>query len=186
MILWCSDADDHDGIIEFASKSASILAEILRDLQLDLALIACPTSSKIGSHSNATKVVPVRSNSAMKLGAVRELWACMRTIFPNNLLYAGGAKLLECLVEDEADLIWETDAPDTAREEWAKLCSETLAVCDVEELEKFWTKRSQSYATMTYEPGVRSQVWGYFVETWTADREASWEGATILLGVPFE
>ncbi|KAF8551673.1 hypothetical protein OG21DRAFT_1498937 [Imleria badia] len=180
------DADDHDGIIEFASKSASILAEVLRDSQLDLSLIALPASSKIGLHSKATKNISVRSNSAMKLGTVRELWASMRTIFPSNLLHAGGAKLLECLVEDESDLVWETDAPDTARKEWARLSSETLAVCDVEELKKFWAKRSQSYATMTYEPGVRSLVWSCFVETWTADREASWEGATILLGVPFD
>lgn len=110
----------------------------------------------------------------------------MRTIFPNDLLHAGGAKLLECLVEDESDLVWETDSPDTARGEWAKLCSETLVVCDVEELEKFWARRSQSYAAMTHEPGVRSLVWGRFVDTWTADREASWEGATVLLGIPFE
>ncbi|KAF8442906.1 hypothetical protein L210DRAFT_3611408 [Boletus edulis BED1] len=180
------DADDQDGVIEFAAKSASILTEILRDSQLDLASTACPTSSKMGSHSKATKSMPVRSNSAMKLGVVRELWACMRTTFPNSLLHAGGTKLLECLVEDECDLVWETDAPDTARKEWAKLCSETLAICDVEELEKFWAKRSRSYAIMTFEPGVRSLVWGCFVETWTADREASWEGAIILLGVPFD
>lgn len=122
----------------------------------------------------------------MKLGAVRKLWACMRTTFPNNLLHSGGAKLLECLVEDESDLVWETDALDTAREEWAMLCSEILIVCDVDELEKFWTKKPQSYSSMTYEPGVRRLVWGCFVETWTADHDASWEGSTILLGVPFE
>lgn len=110
----------------------------------------------------------------------------MRATFPNNLLHAGGAKLLECLVEDESELVWEADTLDTAREEWAKLCAEILAVCEVEELEKFWAKRLQSYATVTYEPGVRSLVWGCFVETWTADCQASWEGGTVLLGVPFE
>lgn len=110
----------------------------------------------------------------------------MRTTFPNNSLHSGGAKLLECLVEDESDLVWETDTPDTARQEWAKLCSETLVVCDVEELERFWAQRSKSYASLTCEPGLRSLVWGCFVETWTVDREASWEGAIILLGVPFE
>lgn len=182
------DADDHDTIIEFASIVAHILTEILRDSQLDLAMVACQTSSvpKTGSHTKATKSIPMRSNSAMKLAAVRELWACMRATFPNNSLHSGGARLLECLVEDESDLVWEIDAPDSAREEWAKLCSETLVVCDGEELERFWTQRSRSYASMTYEPGVHSLVWGCFVETWTADHRASWEGATILLGVPFE
>ncbi|KAG8214607.1 hypothetical protein J3R82DRAFT_9677 [Butyriboletus roseoflavus] len=177
--------DDHDGIVEFASKAVGILAEILRDPELDLALIACPTS-KIGSPSKATKSTPMRSNSVMKLGAVRELWAGMRTTFPNNLLHAGGAKLLECLVKNESELVWETDTLDTSREEWAKLCAEILAVCEVEELEKFWAKRLQSYATVTYEPGARSLVWGCFVERWTVDCQASWEGGAILLGLPFD
>ena len=128
----------------------------------------------------------MRSNSAMKLGAVRGLWTCMRTTFPNNLLHASGAKLLECLVEDESELLQDTDILGIAREEWAKLCAETLAVCEAEELERFWASRLQSYSSMTCGPGVRSLVWGCFVETWTTDREASWEGATILLGVPFE
>lgn len=110
----------------------------------------------------------------------------MRTTFPNDLLHAGGTRLLECLLEDESDLVWETDTPETARTEWAKLCAETLAVCDIEVLEKFWAKRRQSYASMPYESGVRSLIWSCFVQTWTMDREASWEGATVLLGVPFE
>ncbi|KAG9315760.1 hypothetical protein JVU11DRAFT_3409 [Chiua virens] len=39
---------------------------------------------------------------------------------------------------------------------------------------------------MTYEPGVQSLVWGCFVETWSTDREASWEGAATLLAAPFD
>jgi hypothetical protein len=40
-------------------------------------------------------------------------------------------------------------------------------------------------AMMAYEPGVQSLVWGCFVEKWTEDAEGSWEGAALLLGVPF-
>ncbi|KAF9221622.1 hypothetical protein BS17DRAFT_711232 [Gyrodon lividus] len=188
------DADDHDGIVDFAAQAAGILAEILRDSQLDLTtkagppsprMGASPVSSGSGQRSKKAAHIQTRSNSAMKLCIARELWTSMRTTFPNNLLHAGGAKLLECLIEDESDLVWETDNPDDARKEWAKLCAETLVICDIDQLRKFWAKRSRSYAMMTYESGVQSLVWGSFIETWKADTEGSWEGATVLLGVPF-
>ncbi|KIJ62575.1 hypothetical protein HYDPIDRAFT_176396 [Hydnomerulius pinastri MD-312] len=190
------DADDHDSIVDFASRAGGILVEILRDSKLDLTMKVPPSSSigganatPAGSGQRAKRMAQnktARSNSAMKLSVIRELWSSMRTTFPNNLLHAGGAKLLECLIEDESDLVWETDAPDDARKEWAKLCAETLVVCDIDELRKFWAKRSRSYAMMTYEAGVQSLVWGCFIEKWKADAEGSWEGAVILLGVPFD
>ena len=122
----------------------------------------------------------------MKLGAVRELWACTRTAFPGDSLHLAAAKLLECLIGDESDLLWDADTPRATRKEWAKLCSEALVVCDVGELETFWAKRAQSYSRMTYEDDVQSMVWSCFVGTWIADREAPLESAIILLGVPFE
>ncbi|KAF9241177.1 hypothetical protein BU15DRAFT_61124 [Melanogaster broomeanus] len=187
------DADDHDGIVDFAIQAAGVLAKVIRDCELDLTMPpssrvgASPVSSESGQRSKKTACSSsTRSNSAMKLCVVRELWASMRTTFPNNLLHAGGAKLLECLIEDESDLVWETDHPDDARREWAKLCAETLVVCDIDELRQFWAKRSRSYAMMTYESGVQSLVWGCFIETWKADTEGSWESATLLLGAPFD
>ncbi|KAF8842180.1 hypothetical protein BDN67DRAFT_995787 [Paxillus ammoniavirescens] len=189
------DADDHDGIVDFAAQAAAILVQILRDPQLELILKvaspsskggASPISSRSGQLAKKTdRSRSTRSNAAVKLRVVRELWASMRTTFPHNLLHAGGATLIECLIEDESDLVWETDTPDDARKEWAKLCAETLVICDIDELRKFWERRSRSYAMMTYEPGVQSLVWGCFIETWKVDTEGSWEGATILLGIPF-
>jgi hypothetical protein len=88
-------------------------------------------------------------------------------------------------MEDEADLVWETDSPDDARKQWAYLCAEVLVVCEVDDLREFWSKRSCAMAMMAYEPGVQSLVWGCFVEKWTEDAEGSWEGAALLLGVPF-
>ncbi|KIK93333.1 hypothetical protein PAXRUDRAFT_829068 [Paxillus rubicundulus Ve08.2h10] len=190
------DADDHDGIVDFAAQATGILAQILRDPQLELTLKVGPPSSKGGASPVSSRSIQLakkighspstRSNAAMKLFVVRELWASMRTTFPNNLLHAGGAKLVECLVEDESDLVWETDTPDDARKEWAKLSAETLVICDIDELRKFWERRSRSYAMMSYEPGVQSLVWGCFIEAWKVDTEGSWEGATILLGIPFD
>ncbi|KIJ13077.1 hypothetical protein PAXINDRAFT_156664 [Paxillus involutus ATCC 200175] len=192
----CLDADDYDGIIDFAAQAAGIPAQILCDPQLELTLKVGPPSSKGGTSPISSRSGQLakktgrsqstRSNAAIKLGVVRELWASMWTTFPHNLLHTGGAKLIECLIEDESDLVWETDSPDDARKEWAKLCAETLVICDIDELRKFWEERSRSYAMMTYESGVQSLMWGCFIETWKADTEGSWEGTTILLGIPFE
>ncbi|KAH7885266.1 hypothetical protein F5I97DRAFT_1357061 [Phlebopus sp. FC_14] len=182
-----SDADDHSGIVDFAAKAASILVEILRDAKLDLtpSSSSTMTSPIVGLRARKTNLNrSARSNSALKLTVIRELWAAMRVTFPDNLLHAGGTTIVRCLVEDESDLVWETDSPADARKEWAQLCAETLIVCYDDELRKFWEKRSRSFG-LTYEAGVESLVWGCFVEKWKEDAVCSWESAVILLGVPF-
>ncbi|KAG6334257.1 hypothetical protein ID866_4832 [Astraeus odoratus] len=125
-----------------------------------------------------------QSNASIKLSIVRDLWAIMRTTFPNNLLHSGGAKLLARLIEDEEDLV-EQAALDDTRMQWAHLCAGTMVVCDIDEARKFWTQRAQSLTLITYEVGVQSFIWRCFVEKWKEDAEGSWEGAIILLGVPF-
>ncbi|KAG1822871.1 uncharacterized protein BJ212DRAFT_1331086 [Suillus subaureus] len=185
------DNDDH-GTIDFASKAAAILVDILRDPKLDLsAKFGPPPSQQASSPISGAKItpgrtsIPSRSNAALKLVVTRDLWTVIRTTFPNNVLHSAGARLLACLIEDEADLVWETDSPDDARKQWAYLCAEVLVVCEVDDLREFWAKRSCAVALMSYEPGVQSLVWGCFVEKWTEDAEGSWEGAALLLGVPF-
>lgn len=185
------DNDDH-GTIDFASKAAAILVDILRDPKLDLsAKFGPPPSQQASSPISGVRVtprrtlIPSRSNAALKLVVTRDLWTVIRTTFPNNVLHSAGARLLACLMEDEADLVWETDSPDDARKQWAYLCAEVLVVCEVDDLREFWAKRSCAMAMMSYEPGVQSLVWGCFVEKWTEDAEGSWEGAALLLGVPF-
>lgn len=185
------DNDDH-GAIDFASKAAAILVDILRDPKLDLsAKFGPPPSQQASSPIGGVRVTPrrtsilSRSNTALKLVVTRDLWTVVRTTFPSNVLHSAGARLLACLMEDEADLVWETDSPDDARKQWAYLCAEVLVVCELDDLREFWAKRSRAMAMMSYEPGVQSLVWGCFVEKWTEDAEGSWEGAALLLGVPF-
>ncbi|KAG1720483.1 hypothetical protein EDB19DRAFT_1917951 [Suillus lakei] len=184
------DNDDH-GTMDFASKAAAILVDILCDPKLDLSAKFGPPPSQQTSPIGGVRVSPKRtlkpsrSNSALKLVVTRDLWTVIRTTFPNNVLHSAGARLLACLIEDEADLVWETDSPDDARKQWAYLCAEVLVVCEVDDLREFWAKRSRAMAMMSYEPGVQSLVWGCFVEKWTEDAEGSWEGAALLLGVPF-
>ncbi|KAG2155943.1 uncharacterized protein EDB93DRAFT_1128917 [Suillus bovinus] len=186
------DDNDDNGTIDFASKAAAILVDILRDPKLDLsAKFGPPPSQRVSSPIGGVRVsprrtsIPSRSNAALKLVVTRDLWTVVRTTFPNNVLHSAGARLLACLIEDEADLVWETDSPDDARKQWAYLCAEVLVVCEADDLREFWAKRSWAMAMMSYEPGVQSIVWGCFVEKWTEDTEGSWEGAALLLGIPF-
>ncbi|KAH7912528.1 hypothetical protein BJ138DRAFT_1112247 [Hygrophoropsis aurantiaca] len=182
-----SNGDD-DNTIEFGTRAASILVDILSDVGLDFtSKVASPIrkSSPLKSRALGCIALQSRSNAALKLSVIRDLWTVVRTTFPNNLLHAGGTKLLAYLDQEEADLVWETDSPDDARKEWAYLSAEVLIVCDISELQQFWTRRARSVTKMTFEPGVQSLVWGCFVQKWTEDAEATWEGAALLLGVPF-
>ncbi|KAG1745909.1 uncharacterized protein EDB91DRAFT_1236218 [Suillus paluster] len=185
------DENNDDGTIDFATKAAEILVDILGDSKLDFSAKYGPPPSQHVSPVAGVRVtpkrssLPSRSNAALKLVVVRDLWAVLRTTFPNNLLHSAGTSLLACLIEDETNLVWETDSPDDARKQWAYFCAEVLVVCELDDLREFWTRRSSAMSMMSYEPGVQSLVWGCFVERWTEDTEGSWEGAALLLGVPF-
>jgi hypothetical protein len=187
MLMMVLDDSNDDGTVDFATKAATILVDILRDPKLDLSTKIGPPPPQHASPvmSRKQSSLPSRSNAALKLTVTRELWAVMRTTFPNNLLHSAGLKLLGCLIGDEDNLVWETDSPDDARKQWAYLCAEVLVVCEVDDLREFWTRRSHAMAMMSYEPGVQSLVWGCFVEKWTEDAEGPWEGAALILGVPF-
>ncbi|KAI6114401.1 hypothetical protein F5141DRAFT_1187942 [Pisolithus sp. B1] len=169
-VAFLLDADDHDGIVGFGARAANLLVDILGDHTLDFA-------SAAGR--------PSHSNASIKLSIVRELWAIMRTTFPHNLLHVGGLNILECLVEDE-EALTEQLTTDDARTQWGYLCAETLVVCDADELRKFWARRARSVALMPYEAGAQNLIWRCFIEKWKEDAESSWEGAVVLLGVPFD
>ncbi|OJA17207.1 hypothetical protein AZE42_00199 [Rhizopogon vesiculosus] len=181
------DEGDDDGTAEFATKAAMILVDILRDPKLDLSTKVGPPPPQHASPvmSRKPSLLPSRSNAALKLVVARDLWTMMRTTFPDNALHSAGARLLACLIEDEANLVWETDSPDDARKQWAYFCAEVLVVCEVDDLREFWAERSRAMAMMSYEPGVQSLVWGCFIERWTEEAQGPWEGGALLLGVPF-
>lgn len=183
-----SESDDHDGILAFGARSAGLLADILCNQTYHFV----PSSpAGVLSPSSLSPAGRIRrsqqqcSNISIKLKMVNELWGIMRSVFPNDLLHAGSAKILEGLMEDEERLT-ELDDINDARTHWAYLCAETLLVCDIDELVKFWARRARSFTMMPYEAGVQSLVWRCFVEKWKADAEGTWEGAVVLLGVPFE
>ncbi|EIW80981.1 hypothetical protein CONPUDRAFT_104060, partial [Coniophora puteana RWD-64-598 SS2] len=170
------DQDDEEGIVDFGDRVVGVLIQILVNNELDL------TSKVQGSKG----VSPCsRSNAALKLSITREFWKVMRSAFPDNHIHAGASKMLVYLVEHEDELVWEEDSPDDARRQWATLCAEVLIVCDVAQLRAFWSGRTRAKLAAEYEPGVHSLIWGCFVDSWSEEVDVAWEGAVVLLGVPF-
>ena len=110
----------------------------------------------------------------------------MQSVFPSDL-HASDTKIVEGSAEDEeCECLTELDDTGDARTDWAYLCAEALLACDVDESIKFWARRARSLTFMSYEAAVQSRVWRCFVEKWKTDAEGTWEGAVVLLGVPFE
>ena len=182
------ESDDHDSIVAFGARAADFLLDVLCDQTHNFA----PSSpARVLSPSSMSPVGRIRrsrqqcSNASIKLQIVNELWGIMRSVFPSDLLHTGGTKIVEGLAEDE-ECLTELDDTGDARTHWAYLCAEALLACDVDELIKFWARRARSLTFMPYEADVQSRVWRCFVEKWKADAEGTWEGAVVLLGVPFE
>ncbi|KAL4069879.1 hypothetical protein V8B97DRAFT_1887107 [Scleroderma yunnanense] len=187
-VAYLLDAGDHDSVIGFGARAAGFLVDIICDQTYNFAVppgVVSPLSSPVGAIRQPNHSQLHCSNASIKLRVVHELWEIMRAIFPSYLLHAGGAKLLEGLMEDE-ECLTELDDTEDARTLWACLCAEVLLICDIDELRKFWARRARTLALMPYEAGAQSLVWRCFVEKWKGDEEGTWEGAVVLLGVPFD
>ncbi|KII86652.1 hypothetical protein PLICRDRAFT_699960 [Plicaturopsis crispa FD-325 SS-3] len=187
------DENDEDGTIAFALHVSNMLKDIIQDPNLDFtprikvksAKITSPSPRKrTSSHSRSL----LRANGALKLAIIAELWAIVRTVFPHALLSAAGEKLLMALADNEEELVQETGGDlGEAQKMWGALCAEVCAVCDVEEVSAFWGKFVDERVKYSWTRDVadRRNVWASFSESWRMDVEGGWEGAMVLLGVPF-
>ena len=180
---------DDAATTQFAIRTTDILIDILQDTTLDLTTKSGPPRKALSS-SSPTRVPPsLHSNIALKLSITRDLWTVVRTTIPLDLVAAAGEKLLACLVDNEDDWVWETDPNDDARKQWAMFCAEILLACHSDELKLFWgTSREVGNGrkgAWSRKPTVRHLVWACFVHKWKEEGDWNWEGAAILLGVPF-
>jgi hypothetical protein len=189
IFLIIADANDEAGTAQFAIKAADILIDILQDANLDLTTKSGPPRKVLSSSSPARAPPSSHSNTALKISITRDLWTTTRTTVPLELITAAGEKLLACLVNDEDDWVWELDSPDDARKQWAMFCAEVLLVCDLDELRLFWgtsrVARSEKKRGWSKKAEVRRLVWDCFVQKWKAEGDWHWEGAVVLLSVPF-
>ena len=139
------------------------------------------------------------ANAELRLVVVSELWQAMKTIFPQGPLVPAAEALLACLIKNEASLlpenarmdgVFERDTGESVRNTWAYLCVSVLAVCDDGAVRAFWGYEEGGAMNGLREEGFKwtqdftNAVWRATVEQWR-DGEGHWEGAVVLLGVPF-
>jgi hypothetical protein len=145
-------------------------------------------------------------NNTTKLALVQGLWHATCRLIPHPLLASSGAPewLLACLMKREDRLTSsslfslssaEEEEQEIAhlRENWTTLCVDVLVKCNPEALRAFWGyvntdgKREWEWR---WDARERAEVWQWFVGRWMGAWEngeggVGWEGAVVLLGVPF-
>lgn len=185
--LRADDADSQEAS-EYATPAAAILMGVLQDDTLDLTprvdSNSLPSSSD-GATPQTDMPPNTRTNAALRLKVIRDLWSATRTVIPYEHLSTAGEKLLSCLMKNEHEL---TDPGKDAQDEWASLCAELLVVCDVDELKAFWgyhTSPDNKKWERNLTSDIQNLVWKCFVEKWKEDEKGNWEGGVVLLGVPF-
>jgi hypothetical protein len=174
------DAEDEESTMEFTRKAADVLVNLLEDADLDL------MSSKPAQ--KAPQAVPIpgvfillgKTNSELKLQIVSEMWRITHATLPETNLRRAGERLLSCLMKIEDELV---ESNEDARLRWVSLCVQTLAVCDVDALKMFWGFEAGG-CEWDWTEEVRNIVWRTSIEKWS-DGGCSWEGAVVLLAVPF-
>ncbi|CCM01174.1 uncharacterized protein FIBRA_03222 [Fibroporia radiculosa] len=186
------DADDDQGIVQFANQAAEILIDLLKNPGLDLSLEPelggqVPTSPvKVGRQ--ALLPTPVsRWNLGLKLYLIRELWNVLKTVFTPGILVEAAGKLFAFLIRQEMSLVGNINAVDEVRYQWASLCAEVIFDCETGELDIFWRSRIDprySKRGHMWNAAVCRSVWAIFFQKWQ-ECAAPFESAIILLGVPF-
>jgi hypothetical protein len=210
-----TDAGDDEATSNFAVRVVKVLVNILQDAPLELLppRSSPPTpesngkSSPVRIKASAASSSSTTLNNRTKLALTQRLWHATCRLIPDLLLVSSDApeKLLLCLVEREDSLTSfsslfslpsiEEDEEETAhlREKWTILCVDVLVKCNPESLKAFWgyaNSDGERQWEWRWDLRARSAVWRWFVDRWMGAWEDSegnvgWEGAVVLLGVPF-
>lgn len=174
--------------MQFSVRAVNILIEILQDNNLDLTTKVGPPPKMLSSSSPPRHVaLSTRSNAAIKLSVTCDLWGILSKIVPHNLLIRAAERLLIVLVDNEEELVWETDSvTDDARKQWAMFCAQILLVCDTEELVHFWDRRGADDSVPSWAQivEIRGLVWTCFLQKWMEETHWDWERGVVLLSLP--
>ncbi|KAF5330272.1 hypothetical protein D9758_014454 [Tetrapyrgos nigripes] len=159
----------------------------LRD-DRELRAEATPESSKSGSQRAVFDTSRPKQQSrwspGKRLNMMRSLWAYAKNALDNDSLDMYAEKLLASLMKNEEE--W-TEVEGVARAQWAMFCAELSVSCEPDSLKAFWGYQVIVDAhpwVWTWTKEARSVVWSKFVKVWSS-KCASWEGALVLLSVPF-
>ena len=201
-----SETGDDDATAAFGLLAVEHLVDALQDPKLDFdpkrtpAKVTVPVNTVPSSDDFVPKCnVTSCTNAELRLVVVNGLWQTMRTIFPQVPLIPAAEALLTSLVKNEASLlpenarldgVFESDSGESTRTKWVSLCVSVLSICDAGAVRAFWGYEEGSSISgfkdkgFKWTPDLTNAVWRTTVEQWR-DGEGHWEGAVILLGVPF-
>lgn len=183
------------------------LVDALEDLKLDLEPKRVPASTSVPVDTIPSSDVfapkcngtAFSTDAELRLVIVNGLWQTMRTIFPQVPLVPAAEALLTSLIKNEASLlpenarmdgVFESDSGESTRNKWVSLCVSVLSVCDASVVRAFWGYEEGGTMSGFRDKGFKwtqdltNAVWRTAVEQWK-EGEGHWEGAVILLGVPF-
>lgn len=134
------------------------------------------------------------TNGELRLRVVRRMWNAMKNVFSKTALVESAEVLLTCLMRNARLLLTENaqsalnEEGEQERNSWVTLCMNVSQICGSEAMRVFW--RCEEDALVNKVPEAwewdwtkefTNAVWKSAVETWRGD----WEGAIVLLGVPF-
>ncbi|KAI0044102.1 hypothetical protein FA95DRAFT_1681450 [Auriscalpium vulgare] len=179
------DSEDAQGMILFTTRVSNILCSIIVGTDINFIPMVESPHPDDDLFPNPALHRHARSNAAMKLSVVRDLWALATHIIPIEELGVGGEHLLAFIMQKEDEAVCDSTTPDDARCQWALLCAEVLVKCRDAPLKMFWGADMSKKWTWEWTDDVRSAVWRTFCERWREIGASRWENALFLLGVPF-
>jgi hypothetical protein len=201
-----SETGDDDATAAFGLLAVRYLVDALEDPNLGFGpkRVQATTPVSVNTIPSSDVVFPKSNGSAcinadLRLVIVNRLWQTMRTIFPQVPLVPAAEALLASLIKNEVSLlpedasmdgVFESDSGESTRNKWVSLCVSVLSICDVSVVRAFWGYEEGSTMSGFEDKGfkwtqdLKNAVWRTTVEQWR-DGEGHWEGAAVLLGVPF-
>ena len=205
-----SETGDDDATAAFGLLAVNYLVDALEDPKLDFGpkRVEAKTSVSVDTTiPSSDEPVPILNgttctNAELRLVVVNRLWQTMRTIFPQVTLVPAAETLLITLIKNEASLLpenarldgvfFESDSGESTRNKWVSLCVSVLSICDASAVQVFlgYDEGGGTMSGLRGEKGFKwtkefqNAVWRTAVEQWR-DGEGHWEGAVVLLGVPF-
>jgi hypothetical protein len=176
-----SDEEDKDLVFLFAEYTVNLLKKILSDPLINL--VRDDVTSE-GEEELPDASSPWRTNQAVKLSVVRQLWNAAREHIPDDERGKVARMFMLFLMQEEPRLIEPGEGD--ARGEWACLSAEVMMYCSVESFKAFWGIRGTSREwTWGWSADARSLVWRQFSNRWREVAGTEWETLLLLLGVPF-
>jgi hypothetical protein len=162
-------------------RAASVLGDLIRDSTF-CTDPASQLTDQLVSELDGEAAALGPSALSIKFTVLREMFSKARQAIPRPYVDAMPLKLFESLVSHSGGI----DTVADALESWARLCGDLLVLCDVEDIKACCDVVFGGDADDAQWPmETRVCIWRQIVQTWQQDNDASWEGAVVILTIPF-